>query len=135
MLINKTKVNISKYVYRLFLPIFLFFVFSSNASAQVHSAIGGGGSCQTGSFCNPLGSVSTFSGLVSAILNIVVKFGIPISALAIIFSGFLFVVAQGNEEKLKTAKRALLYSVIGTGILLGAWALSSAIGTTIKSLQ
>jgi len=92
-------------------------------------------SCDPGKFCNPLGSVNSFSDLVSAILKIVVSFGIPIAALAIIFSGFLLVVAQGNEEKLKTAKSAFLWSVIGTAVLLGAWAISSAIGTTVSSLE
>ncbi len=84
---------------------------------------------------NPLKDISSFGDLVAAILDIVVKIGIPIAALFIIYSGFLFVTAQGSEDKIKEAKRSLLYAVIGTAILLGASVLANAIGSTIESLS
>jgi len=65
----------------------------------------------------------------------VLKVGIPVIALAIIYSGFLFVFARGNEEKLKTAKDALFYSVIGAAVLLGSWAIAEMIASTIAALQ
>jgi hypothetical protein len=84
---------------------------------------------------NPLNNITSFSQLISNILDIVVKIGVPIAALAIIYSGFLFVTAQGNEEKLSTAKKALIWSVAGTAILLGASVLANAIDATITSLK
>lgn len=87
-----------------------------------------------GTLQNPLVNINSFSELIEAILDIVVKIGVPIALLAIIYSGFLFVVAQGNEEKLETAKKALLWTVVGTGVLLGAWILAEAIQTTITAL-
>lgn len=122
---------IFKKVYKLVLVMILPFVFTANAYAQITPETT---SCVSGTFCNPLGSISSFSDFVSAILKIVVSIGVPIAVLAIIFSGFLFVTAQGNEEKLKTAKSAFLWSVIGTAILLGAWAISQAIDTTIQAI-
>jgi hypothetical protein len=70
---------------------------------------------------NPI-STDNLNDFIKKILEAVIKIGIPLVALAIIYSGFLFVFARGNSEKLKTAKNALLYSVIGAVILLGAWA-------------
>lgn len=122
---------IFKKIHKLVLVASLFFAFTAN----VYAATGPGlSACDSGRFCNPLGSISSFSDFVSAILGIVVSIGVPVAVLAIIFSGFLFVTAQGNEEKLKTAKSAFLWSVIGTAILLGAWAISQAIDTTIQAI-
>ena len=82
---------------------------------------------------NPI-NVDTIDGLIKTILEGVIKIGIPIVALAIIYSGFLFVSAQGNEKKLEDAKRALLYSVIGAAILLGSWAIAQIISETVLAL-
>lgn len=83
---------------------------------------------------NPLNSIDSFSGFVEAILGIVVRIGVPIATIAIIYSGFLFVTAQGNPENLATAKKAFIWSIVGTAILLGAWVFAQAIGTTITEL-
>lgn len=90
-------------------------------------------SCPAGTICNPISS-KTINDFIQTILIGVIKIGIPIVALAIIYSGFLFVAARGNSEKLEEAKRALLYSVIGAAILLGSWALAQLINSTILSL-
>ena len=45
--------------------------------------------------------------LIKAILDVIVQISVPVVALLIIYSGFLYVKAQGNEEELKTAHRAL----------------------------
>ncbi|HEU0085426.1 MAG TPA: hypothetical protein VFQ59_00485 [Candidatus Paceibacterota bacterium] len=82
---------------------------------------------------NPIG-VSSFTGLLKQILEGAIKIGMPVIALAIIYSGFLFVAAQGNPEKLDTAKKSFVYTLIGAAILLGAWALAQVITTTVLSL-
>ena len=58
----------------------------------------------------------------------------PIIVLAIIYSGFLFVAAQGNSEKLGEAKKALLYTLVGAAILLGSLAIAELIKNTVLSL-
>ncbi|GMQ95413.1 MAG: hypothetical protein BMS9Abin13_526 [Patescibacteria group bacterium] len=95
----------------------------------------GGGVSGGATLENPLVSIGSFGDFVAAILGIVVKIGVPIAAIFIIYSGFLFVTAGGSEEKLTKAKTSFLWAVVGTGILLGAWVLAQAIGTTIESLR
>lgn len=86
------------------------------------------------SFPNPI-KYATFMDFVQAILQVVLKIGIPVAAMFIIYSGFLFVKAQGNESELTKAKSAFTYAVIGTAILLGSWLLAEGIGSTIESLK
>jgi len=82
---------------------------------------------------NPI-KVSNINDFIKTILEGVLKIGIPLIALAIIYSGFLFITAQGKEAKLTEAKNALLYTVIGAAILLGSWALAQLISETVLSL-
>ena len=82
---------------------------------------------------NPL-SVNSFYAFIKAILDAVVVISIPIITLAIIYSGFLFVKARGNEGELEKAKHTLLYTIIGAAIVLGSWILSKAICNTIIQL-
>lgn len=82
---------------------------------------------------NPI-NVNSINGLVKTILEGIIKIGIPIVALAIIYSGFLFVTAQGRPEKIKEAKNAFLYTLVGAAILLGSWALAQLISDTVLAL-
>lgn len=82
---------------------------------------------------NPIDE-NNITDLIQRILEGVIKIGMPIIVLAIIYSGFLFVSAQGNTEKLSEAKRSLLYTLIGAAILLGSWAIAQLITDTVKAL-
>lgn len=83
---------------------------------------------------NPVGNIKTIQEFIGKLLTGAIKLGIPLVALAIIYSGFLFVKAQGKSEEITAAKDALLYSLIGGAILLGAWAISQALLDTVKLL-
>lgn len=87
-----------------------------------------------GKICNPLSGTATLPELIQKVLEGVLKIGIPVIALAIIYCGYLFVVARGNSEEINKAKEALLYTIIGSGILLGSWAIAKMISITITSL-
>ena len=87
-----------------------------------------------GALKNPL-KFQTVPAFIAALLDIVVKIGAPIAVLFIIYSGFLFVKAQGNEEKITEAKRALGWTLVGTAVLLGSWAISEIIKNTIDQLK
>jgi len=115
-IINKISMKISSF----FFLISAFFIPSTFVSAQLQ---------------NPLNNISSFGELISAILDIVMMIGFPIAVLAIMYSGFLFVTAQGNSEKLESAKNALLWTIIGTAVLLGSWVLSVGVSSTIESLR
>ncbi|MCX6752484.1 MAG: TrbC/VirB2 family protein [Candidatus Nomurabacteria bacterium] len=89
----------------------------------------------SGKICNPLKSgVVDFPTFLQTLLTGVLRIGIPIVALAIIYCGFLFVSARGNSEKLTKAKDALLYTLIGAAILLGSWAIATMISGTVLAL-
>ncbi len=83
---------------------------------------------------NPL-EYETINEFLKAIVEGVLKLGIPIIVLAIIYSGFLFVTALGNPTKLEKAKEAFLYTVIGAAILLGSWGLAQLISETIIQIS
>jgi len=86
-----------------------------------------------GTIINPI-HANTVQEFIGNILTGVIRIGMPVVALAIIYSGFLFVSARGNTEKLTKAKSALLYTIIGAGILLGSWAIAQIISDTALAL-
>lgn len=85
---------------------------------------------------NPLGTngPATIPAFIEKLLTGVLKIGIPVVALAVIYCGFLFVSARGNTEKLGKAKDSLLYTLIGAAILLGSWAIAQLISNTVLAL-
>jgi len=85
---------------------------------------------------NPLGNgIDTIPKFIEAVINIVLIVGIPIVVLAIIYTGFLFVKAQGNPEEITKAKNALMYTLIGATLLLGAFVIANAIGKTVDEIK
>jgi lipopolysaccharide export LptBFGC system permease protein LptF len=85
---------------------------------------------------NPLSSeVDTLPEFLYEIIHIFLIVGVPIVALAIIYCGFLFVIARGNSEKLSEAKKALGYTLLGAAILLGAFVISNIIQSTVDDIQ
>jgi len=84
---------------------------------------------------NPFSGGNSLFVLLKKIINeIILPIGGVLAVLAFIYSGFLFVTAQGKETQLATARKALLYTAIGTAVLLGAWVLANVICATIAQL-
>lgn len=80
---------------------------------------------------NPLGDKS-IGDIFLAILDIIMVFAVPVILFFLVWAGFLYVTAQGNEEKLNKAHRALLYAIIGGLLVLGAQVLLYTITNTIE---
>ncbi len=97
----------------------------------------GGGALQVGGpnakLKNPI-NVGTFGELVKKVISAAVTVLMPFVVLAFVYSGFLFVKAQGKPEDIEKAKEAILYSVVGAFILLGAWGFAQIIGTTVRTI-
>jgi hypothetical protein len=109
----------------IFISAFLFPLFVTHADVQVSSGIE-----------NPLGpSITDIPSFIKVVIDFVLFIGVPIIALAIIYSGFLFVTAQGNSEKLTTAKKTLLYTIIGAALLLGSFVIANAIKGTVDDIK
>src|SRR3989344_1350540 len=97
-------------------------------------AAGNANNTGTGMLENPI-KVGTLTELLQKAIDIVWKLGIPVIVLVIIYTGFLFVAAQGNTTKLTKAKDALLWVIIGSAVVLGSWVLAKALAGTVKNLQ
>ena len=82
---------------------------------------------------NPL-NVSSFCGLIQALLTVALQIGIPIAVLFVVWAGFKFVTAQGNSTKLTDARKNMLWTVVGIGIFLGAWLIAQLVVNTINSV-
>lgn len=90
----------------------------------------------TGTIKNPLAGNGNLVTLFNSVIdNVLLPLGAVLAVIFLILTGFKFVTAQGNEDKLGEAKRMLLYTVIGTAILLGARVLGGVVSTTISSLK
>lgn len=83
---------------------------------------------------NPLGNTD-LNLFLTKLLDVVVQIAFPIIVLAIIYTGFLFVASRGNKDKLEEAKKAFLWTVIGSLVVLGAAVLSKAIQGTVQQLK
>lgn len=82
---------------------------------------------------NPLG-VNSLTQLISVVLHTVVQLGTIVLLLALVWVGFLFVAAQGNDEKISAARSALMWTVIGGLILLGAEVIAQVVQATVAGL-
>ncbi|OGF69451.1 hypothetical protein A3H65_03785 [Candidatus Giovannonibacteria bacterium RIFCSPLOWO2_02_FULL_45_14] len=78
------------------------------------------------SVCNPITS-NDFAELMAKIADAAAKIGLPLVAVFMIYSGFLFVSARGNEEQLTKAKTTFFWTIIGALLVVGAFAISLAI--------
>lgn len=86
-----------------------------------------------GNFPNPL-KFDKLADFLNELLTVIIIIGVPIVTLAIIYAGFLFISAQGNETQISNAKKIFFWVVIGALIILGAKALAEAIEGTVDDL-
>ncbi len=85
---------------------------------------------------NPFNVGGTLYDVLNAILDkAIIPIGSIVVVIMIIYSGFLFVTARGDETQISNARRSLLYSAIGAAILLGAVGISKGIQATIDALK
>lgn len=126
------------------IALFILFALAPTALAQITPGAGntspitpgvgniGGGSI---TLINPLGAGTDLPTLLNKILGFVVYIGAIIVIFMLVYVGFLFVTARGNETKITEARKALLWTVVGALILLGAQAISLGIQATVQALS
>lgn len=106
----------------------------SRAAAQTTPGTGSGSeTVSSGGLKNPL-SVGSLPEFLTALLTGIVRIGTIVLIMMLVYVGFLFVVARGNAEKLQSAKSALVWTVIGGLILLGATAIQQVIQGTVNTV-
>lgn len=86
--------------------------------------------------CNQAAGGCTLYGFIQTLINdILLPLGGVVVVVMLIYAGFLFVTAGGNEAQLKRARSNFLWVVVGTAILLGAWVIAKVIENTVKQLR
>lgn len=75
---------------------------------------------------NPI-KANSFGEVVQAFASLLVSIGIPLAAIFIVWSGFLFVSARGNPEQITKAKNVFWWTIVGTALIVGAYAIATAI--------
>lgn len=85
---------------------------------------------------NPLGpaNLTTVSDVIERALGIIIKVSIPFVVLMLIWTGFQFVIAQGNPTKISAAKNTFLWVVVGAAILIGCVVIANAIANSVESV-
>ena len=127
IIMKKTKQTIKKFPILVFATAINIFSFIHLAKAEQCDGT------DSTILCNPLKTAS-FTSLMESLSQLAVQIGIPIAALFIIYSGLKLVMARGNEESIKSAKTGLLWAIIGSGILIGAWTIMKILQSTVESL-
>jgi hypothetical protein len=79
---------------------------------------------------NPITGADSLENLLKLFIDAIIRLGSVVVVFMIIYSGFLFVKASGNESELTKAKNTFLWTVIGAVILLGARAISELVKGT-----
>lgn len=103
-----------------------------DAFAQIIGSTGAGVTYE-----NPLkGDINTLYDFILTFLNdIVLPIGAVVVVIFIILAGYNFIIARGNPAGIAKARKNLLWVLIGTAVLLGAWVIANVIKTTIDNLR
>jgi hypothetical protein len=106
---------------------------TGTAGKQTQTGTAGGQVGSTG-LQNPLKNINSLEDLLDSVLAAIIQLGTIILTLALVYTGFLFVMARGNPEEISKARGVLLWTVIGGLILLGAQGIKSVIFETAHDL-
>jgi hypothetical protein len=84
----------------------------------------------TVAFPNPT-KINSLTELLETLLDGLLIVAIPIIVLLIIYSGFLFISAQGNPPGIDKAKKVLTMTLIGAAVILGARVIYEVVESTV----
>jgi len=85
---------------------------------------------------SPLKDIGGIPALINALItNIVLPLGVSVATIAIIYAGFLYVKAAGNESEVKKVHGIIWWTLVGTAVLLGASVIARLIEGTINQLR
>lgn len=92
-----------------------------------------GTSCPAGQICieNPL-CAKSFEDLLNSIINFIFYVAMAITPIMIMIAGFFLLTAGGDPKRVDTAKKIILWTVIGLAIILFARGLISVLRQIMK---
>lgn len=79
--------------------------------------------------------VDDLNNFVVGLLNALLKIGIPVLTVFLVYSGLRLVMARGNEKELADAKKNLLWVIIGGTVLFGAWTVVKVLKGTFDEID
>ncbi|MDD5377195.1 MAG: hypothetical protein PHH16_03695 [Candidatus Gracilibacteria bacterium] len=131
-------------IHPLIVVLFVFFSFSPAFADCSSMAIENGGSVQSAlDGCKPGGSIASSDGYaidkgvkakVVKITNQLILAGSILSVGGIVFAAILYVTALGDGEKVKKAKTALKFSVVGFVLMLLSFPIVNALVNMIYGI-
>lgn len=80
---------------------------------------------------NPLGPGATFETLLNKIIDFLFWVGMAVAPVMFIVAGFLYVTSAGSPQKVESAKKMMIYAVIGLAVLLLAKGLVEVLKSVI----
>lgn len=119
----------------LFLTVILFcnFYFSPLALAEINSSFGSGLNAtaeQTGHLSARL--KATPVEIIGKVIGYILSFLGVIFLILMIYAGYLWMLARGNEQEVERAKNLIRDAIIGLIIVLAAYAITYFLGDTIN---
>lgn len=80
---------------------------------------------------NPTPRIGTLNDFITLLITIMQWVVTPFLVVALVYSGFVLVTAQGDERKLEHGKTVLVWTLVGAAILLGARVIATAVQGTV----
>lgn len=118
----------------LLLALVLFTSVPSLSLAAVSNS-GQGSVSNSGGIQNPLGSSNKdLPAFLASLLRLAFLIGTMVAVFFIVYAGFKYVTAGGDEGAIKKAHQMLLWAAVGTAILLGAQMIAEVIKNTVQQL-
>jgi hypothetical protein len=93
---------------KIIVPLILFSVFCAGIVGAANTST---------TFQNPL-QWDTFPELLNVVVNIVFTISLAIAPILFILAGFYFVTAAGKPEQVETAKKMILWTIIGLIVII-----------------
>jgi hypothetical protein len=81
------------------------------------------------------GAGYTLKDFILLLIDIIQAVGIPALVVAIVYVGYLLVTAGENEKQITDAKRAIVWTLVGVAIILGATVIANFISGTVEIFE
>ena len=102
---------------KIIFPFASFFLSLPAFAQEEEEEVGRGAGDSTFKIINPLNTDDILV-LINSVIDTLIKFGAIIAVIMVIVAGFMYTTSAGNEKKVTTANRTILYTVIGLCVLL-----------------
>ena len=127
--LNKHKKLFSFFTITFFIFANLSFVFNTVGAA---SNLGGLEETAAGTGHSTLTKIDTLSETISQIIGIVLSFIGVIFLVLLIYGGYTWMIARGNEQQVEKAKSIIINAIIGLVIVVAAYAITKLVGTMLN---